>query len=83
MWNNCMIKDNSLDPYIWFNKLYNLNLKFMKIKSKYEKDSDELKTHVFDVIPEKYKPVRVSCNVNIEKMEFKDSRKEVRWFWKT
>ena len=55
----------------------------MKIKSKYEKDSDELKTHVFDVIPEKYKPVRVSCNVNIEKMEFKDSRKEVRWFWKT
>ena len=53
MWNNCMIKDNSLDPYIWFNKLYNLNLKFMKIKSKYEKDSDELKTHVFDVIPEK------------------------------
>ena len=30
-------------PY--FNELFNLNLKFKKIKSKYEKDEDDLKTH--------------------------------------
>ena len=36
-WNNCKIKDTILDPYIWFNELYNLNLKFKKIKAKYEK----------------------------------------------
>ena len=38
MWNNCNIKYTSLDPYIWFNELYNLNLKFKKIKAKYEKN---------------------------------------------
>ena len=38
MCNNCRIKDTSQDPYIWFNELYNLNLKFNQIKSKYEKD---------------------------------------------
>ena len=37
MCNNCRIKDTSQDPDIWFNELYNLNLKFKKIKSKYEK----------------------------------------------
>ena len=36
-WNNRKIKDTSLDPDIWFNELYNLNLKFKKIKAKYEK----------------------------------------------
>ena len=52
MCNNCKIKDTSLDPEIWFNELYNLNLKFKKIKSKYEKYKDELKAHVFHVLPE-------------------------------
>ena len=40
MCNNCRIKDTSQDPDIWFNELYNLNLKFKKIKSKYEKDEE-------------------------------------------
>ena len=58
-WNNCKIKDTSLYPDIWFNELYNLNLKFNKIEAKYEKYEDKLKAHVFDVLPEKYKKVRV------------------------
>ena len=37
-WNNCSIKDTSQDPDIWFNKLFNLNLKLKKTKEKYEKD---------------------------------------------
>ena len=36
-WNNCKVKDAIHDPEIWFNELYNLNLKFKKIKKKYEK----------------------------------------------
>ena len=36
-WNNFNIKDTSLDPYIWFNAMYNLNLRFKNIKAKYEK----------------------------------------------
>ena len=51
-WNNCKIKDTSLDPYIWFNEIYNFNLKFNNIKAEYEKDEDELKARVFDVLPE-------------------------------
>ena len=39
-WKNCKIKDTSLDPYFWFNELYNLNLKFNKIKANYEKYED-------------------------------------------
>ena len=31
-WNNCNIKDTRIDPYILFDGLYNLNLKFKKIK---------------------------------------------------
>ena len=58
--NNCKIKDTSLDLKIWFNELYNLNPNFKKIKAKYEKDEDELKAHVFDVLPDKYKKYRVS-----------------------
>ena len=50
--NNCKIKETSLDPSIWFHALYNLNLKFKKIKSKYEKNEDEPKTNVFDLLPE-------------------------------
>ena len=49
--NNCKIKDNSIDPYIWFTEIYNLNLKFKKIKSKYEKYEDELKEHFFNILP--------------------------------
>ena len=37
MWNNCKIKYTSLYEDIWFNELYNLNLKFKNIKAKYEK----------------------------------------------
>ena len=40
MCNNCGIKDTSPYPDIWFNELYNLNLGFKKIKSKYEKDEE-------------------------------------------
>ena len=64
-WNNYKIKDTSLDPYIWFNEVYNLNIKFKKIKEKYEKDEDELRAHVFDVLPEEYKQFIVSWNVKI------------------
>ena len=39
-WNKFSIDDTSQDPDIWFNELYNLNLKFMNIKAKYEKDED-------------------------------------------
>ena len=30
-WNNCRIEGTSQDPDIWFNELFNLNLKFKKI----------------------------------------------------
>ena len=39
-WNKCSIDDTSQDPDIWFNELYNLNLKFNNITAKYEKDED-------------------------------------------
>ena len=29
------------------------------------------------------KQVIVSCNVNIANVQFKDLKKEIRWFWKT
>ena len=51
-WNNFKIKDTSLDPYIWFNELYNLNLNFKNINEKYEKYEDKLKAHVFYFLPE-------------------------------
>ena len=60
-----------------------MNLKFKKIKAKYEKYEDERKAHVFDVLPEEYKKVRVSCNVNFSNVQFKDMKKEIFWFWKT
>ena len=50
-WKNCRIKDTSQDPEIWFNELYILNLKFNNIKDKYEKYEDEMKAHIFDVLP--------------------------------
>ena len=59
-WNTCRIKNTSQDTDIWFNELYNLNLKFNKIKEKYEKDEYEMRAHVFEVLPEEYKPVNVS-----------------------
>ena len=82
-WNSCRINGTIQYPGIWFNELYNLNLKFNKIKEKYERDEYEMKAHEFDVLPEKYKPVRVSCNVNISMMAYKDLKKEIRWFCKT
>ena len=78
--NNCKIKDTSLDPYIWFNDLYNLNIKLKKIKAKYEKDDDEIKAHIINVLPEEYNQVRVSCRINMSKMQFKYLKKEIRWF---
>ena len=51
-WKNCRIKDTSKDPEICFNEIFNLNLNFKKIKAKYEKDEDDLKAHVFDILPE-------------------------------
>ena len=32
------MKETSIDQDIWFDELYNLNLKFNNIKSKYETD---------------------------------------------
>ena len=64
-WNSYRIKDTSQYPDIWFYEVFNINLNLKKIEAKYEKDKDEMKVHIFDVLPEKYKPVRVSSNVNI------------------
>ena len=47
-----MMKETSKETGIYFNKLYNLNQKFKNIKKKYDKDEDEMKLHVFDVLPE-------------------------------
>ena len=76
-WNNFRIKDTIQDHDIWFDEIFYFNLKFKKIKIRYEKDEDEdvLKSRVFDVLPEEYKPVRVYSNFNISKMEFKDLKK--------
>ena len=46
------IMDTSQDPDIWSNALYNSNLRFKKTKEKYEKDEDDMKAHVFYVLPE-------------------------------
>ena len=58
-WNNCRIKETSIYPDIWFNELYNLNLKLKYNKAKYEKDEDKIKARAFNVLPEEYKLVRV------------------------
>ena len=71
-WNNYIIRYISQYPDIWFNERFNLNLKFNKIKGKYEKDGDYMKSHVFNFLTEVYKPVRISWNVNISKMAYKD-----------
>ena len=49
--NTCRINDTGQYPDIWFNELYNLNLKFNKIKRGYQKDEDDMKSHAFDVLP--------------------------------
>ena len=41
-----------------------------------------MKAHVFGVLPDDYKQVRVSFNIKISKMSYKDPRKEIHWFWK-
>ena len=43
----------------------------------------ETKAHVFDTLPEEYKPVQVFCNVSITKISYKDIKKEIHFFWKT
>ena len=60
-----------------------MNLRFNKIKANYEKYEDELESYLFNVLPEEYKQVRVSFNVNITNMGFKDLNKDICWFWKT
>ena len=75
---NYIIKGKIQDPKICFNELYNLNLRFKKIKAKYDKDEYEMKALVFDVLPEEYKPVRLSCNVKISDTAYKDLKKEIR-----
>ena len=50
--NTCRIKDTSQDTDMWFNELYNLTLKLNKTKGKNEEDEDDMKAHVFDVLPE-------------------------------
>ena len=42
-----------------------------------------MKAHVFDVLPEEYKPVKLYFNVNIFKMAYNDLKKEISWLWKT
>ena len=32
IWNSCRIKDTIQDPDIWFNELFNLNLRLKKIR---------------------------------------------------
>ena len=67
-WNTCRIKDTRKYPDIWFNKLNNLKFKFNRIKEEYEKYEDTMKAYAFEVLPEEFKPVRVSRNVKISKM---------------
>ena len=47
-WKNGIIRYTSQYPDIWFNELFNLNLKLNKIKAKYEKYGDYMKGQVFD-----------------------------------
>ena len=82
-WNNFRIKDTSQDPDIWFNELFNLNLKLKDIKAKYDKYADHLKAQVFDILPEDYKPVKVSRNVNISKMALTYLKKDACYPWNT
>ena len=48
-----------------------------------KKMKTNLKDMSSNVVPEEYKQVRVSCNVNIANMEFKDLKKEKCGFQKT
>ena len=66
--NTFRIKDTIQDPAIWFNELYNINSKLKKIKEKYEYD---MKVNAFDLLPEEYKSLRISCNVKISKRAYK------------
>ena len=42
-----------------------------------------MKVHVFDVLPEYYKPVCALCSVNISNMAYNEPKKEIRWFFNT
>ena len=39
--------------------------------------------HIYDVLPEEKRSVRVSSNVNTSTMAYKDLKIEMNWFWKT
>ena len=80
MWIKCSINDTSQDTDIWFNELYNLNLKFNNIKAKYEKYEDKLKSHVFmsylnNTIHSEYPETSTSqiWNLNILRKRYVDS----------
>ena len=77
IWKNCSIKNTSQDSDISFNEQFILDLKFNKIKVKDEKYGDYMKAQNFDLLAEEYKPVRVSCNVNILKMAYKYPKKYI------
>ena len=64
MWNAFRIKNTIQYLDIWFNELFNLNLNFIKIMVKYDKEEDDIKAHVFDVLPGEYNHVHLSCNIN-------------------
>ena len=42
-----------------------------------------MKSCVFNVLPDWYKPVRASYNIKISKIASKDLKKDICWFWKT
>ena len=76
------IKDKSQDPITWLNELHNINLNLNNIMGRYDRDEDEIKGHMFDILPEEYKPVHIYCSVNTNKMAYRDLKKK-NWLWKT
>ena len=66
------MKDTSQDPNIWLNDLYNLSLKSKYIKEKHKEYEYEMNPHIYDVLPEEKRSVRVSSNVNASNTTYKD-----------
>ena len=70
-------RKKSQDQAIWFHELFNLNLKFKKIKRKYEKEKYEIKAHVFEIDlnitkPWEYPAMSTSwwCNLRIHRNRY-------------
>ena len=75
IWNNSSIRYTSKYPDIWSNEWFNFNLKLNKIRVKYDNYGDYIKAQVFDFPSKDYEPVRVSWNVNISIMAYKEPKK--------